>query len=152
MSQIDFLGPDVDRRFSPVLGLILAVGLLGGCASVAIEDAVPQSALATASTETSAEIETADEATADEAPGQVGVTAPVLRDTGQFPNLNVPRKGAAEQLSAGETSARKGELRRSASGQSQAAKGQTIQAADAERLRRLGATHAEHVLKEIEGE
>jgi hypothetical protein len=76
--------------------------------------------------------------------GQAGA-----RNTGTFPNLNVPPKTAAEQLSSEQTSADTAALK--AAGEANAAQatspsGQT----DPATLRKLGATHAEEALKAIE--
>ncbi|MVA97595.1 hypothetical protein GN330_10100 [Nitratireductor sp. CAU 1489] len=108
---------------------------MSACAGVPIEDAVPAGALDGGPT---APID--------------GVSPPVLRNTGRYPNLNVPRQGAANQFSAGETNAKKGELRRSASGQAQIAKEPGIAPSELERLRELGETHGKDTLKKIEGE
>lgn len=117
-------------------GLIVAVSAAAGaCAGVPIEEAVPAGALDSGPT---APID--------------GVSPPVLRNTGRYPNLNVPRHGAANQLSAGEASAKKGELRRSASGQAEIANEPGIAPSELERLRKLGETHGEDTLKKIEGE
>ena len=81
---------------------------------------------------------------AGSAVGQAGA-----RNTGTFPNLNVPPKTAAEQLSSEQTSADTAALK--AAGEANAAQatspsGQT----DPATLRKLGATHAEEALKAIE--
>lgn len=76
--------------------------------------------------------------------GQAGA-----RNTGTFPNLNIPPRTAAEQLSTEQTTADTASLK--AAGEANAAQatvpsGQT----DPATLRKLGATHAEETLKAIE--
>ncbi len=117
-------------------GLIVAAPVAAAaCAGVPIEDAVPAGALDNGPT---APID--------------GVSPPALRNTGRYPNLNVPRQGAVNQLSPGEASAKKGEVRRSASGQAEIAQQPGIAPSELERLRKLGETHGEDTLKKIEGE
>jgi hypothetical protein len=121
-------GSEADRRVRP-LAVALAFSsmmLLGACASdFAMEDAVPHPA----------------------ADGTYGGP----RDTGQYPNLNIPQKAATSQLTDAQVAAKKKEL--------DAAKarveGRPANAAgistDAATLRKAGKAQSEQ-LKDIEGQ
>jgi hypothetical protein len=121
-------GSEADRRVRP-LAVALAFSsmmLLGACASdFAMEDAVPHPA----------------------ADGTYGGP----RDTGQYPNLNIPQKAATSQLTDAQVTAKKKEL--------DAAKarveGRPANAAgistDAATLRKAGKAQSEQ-LKDIEGQ
>lgn len=112
---------------------MLAALAVGGCAGVSIEDAVPTSAVPAAA-------------------GPVGTGPSAPRDTGSFPNLNVPPQSAAEQISTEERATTVQSLRDAQASQEAAAASVTASPDDTERLRRLGATHAADTLRQIEGE
>lgn len=132
---------------------------LSACASATIEDAVPRGALAsdptpTASGITNAAVTDADLVTAPQAsPAAEQDTAAFTsgpRNTGQYPNLNLPQRAAAEQI----TYAQKVQMMHELAGakQRQAASAGTTAAAAAEaaRLRSLATGHAQRALEEIE--
>lgn len=72
------------------------------------------------------------------------------KDTGSYPNLNIPPQVAAKQLSKEETAAKLGELK--ADEQAQLAKGGGVKpAANPAALNTLARTHGDDTLKQIEG-
>lgn len=82
--------------------------------------------------------------------GQNGEMQGVGRNTGTFPNLNVPPKVAAEQLTPEQKTAKLGQLET----EKQRLTAQTAGArptADAAALKKLGETHGQDALKSIEG-
>lgn len=90
-------------------------------------------------------------AVTDEKPNEVaGETQGAPRQTGQYPNLNIVPTAAAPQLTAAEKNAKLAEL--------EAARKQAVQGASGvpvsndAKLKKLAKTHAEKVLKQIEGE
>jgi len=97
----------------------LAAAMLSSCASATIEDAVPQGALP---------------------------SGPV--DTGRYPNLNIPRPAATEQMTGEERAAMLRELTRAR--EAQKPEEPPNAAAEEARLRRLAESHGEEVLREIE--
>ncbi|WP_246688434.1 MULTISPECIES: hypothetical protein [unclassified Mesorhizobium] len=79
----------------------------------------------------------------------VGVTEGP-KDTGSYPNLNVPPPVAAKQLTKEETAANLAQLK--AEEQAQAAKGGKVAApSNATALNTLAKTHGSDTLKQIEG-
>lgn len=133
----------VCRHISPsrVLPVVACAVLLAlaGCAGMSIEDAVPAGARASQPTAQTASATT------------VGTGPSAPRQTGQFPNLNVVPKAAADQFTDAESSATTSELLRA-----QARARQTVASlskpGEGERLRVLGNTHGAAVLSEIEGQ
>lgn len=82
--------------------------------------------------------------------GSGGEVQGVGRNTGSFPNLNVPPAVAAEQLTPEQKEAKLGQL--GADKQRQAAAGAKARpTVDPTQLSKIGATHAEEALKSIEG-
>jgi hypothetical protein len=77
----------------------------------------------------------------------VGLQGP--KDTGTYPNLNIPPKSAAPQLTADQTRAKLAELKADQSGQS--SPGAAPSPSDASTLSTLARTHAGDTLKSIEG-
>ncbi|WP_168247333.1 MULTISPECIES: hypothetical protein [unclassified Mesorhizobium] len=72
------------------------------------------------------------------------------KDTGSYPNLNIPPQVAAKQLSKEETAAKLGELK--AEQQAQVAKGGGAKPApNTAALNTLARTHGDEALKQIEG-
>ncbi|WP_181182704.1 hypothetical protein [Mesorhizobium sp. B3-1-9] len=72
------------------------------------------------------------------------------KDTGSYPNLNVPPPVAAKQLTKEETAANLAQLK--AKEQAQIAKGSGVKApANAAALSTLAKTHGDDTLKQIEG-
>jgi len=72
---------------------------------------------------------------------------PGARRTGTYPNLNIPQKAATEQLTDEEAAAAAARLNAVRNDQESAS---AKPASEAERLRRLGQTHVEEALEEIE--
>lgn len=124
----DYVFPGPRRFFA---GACILVALqVSACGTATIEDAVPQSVAQSSS-------------------GTIPTdTGPGPTDTGEFPNLNIPRRGETEQLTPAERAAKAAEL---AAARRQAKQGQTA-SADIEQLRRLGSTHTQEALKQIEEE
>lgn len=72
------------------------------------------------------------------------------KDTGSYPNLNIPPKVAAKQFTKEETAAQLAQLK--AEEQAQAAKGGRVQAPSSPTaLNTLARTHGSDTLKQIEG-
>lgn len=143
------------RGRRPVAAALAALALAAGlpaCATATIEEAVPAGALAAApeaqpgSAFPAAPSDPAEAGAADDA-AQAARSGP--RDSGTFPDLNVPPGSAAEPLTPGQTAARLRALR--AAQRRQAAEAGTVAGpSDAERLRTLARRHAEEALEEIE--
>lgn len=77
------------------------------------------------------------------------IANPGAMNTGTFPNLNVPPKPAADQLSGEQTTSDIAALKASGSKNASAASVPSGQA-DPAALRKLGETHAADTLKSIE--
>ncbi|WP_225247961.1 hypothetical protein [Mesorhizobium sp. J8] len=72
------------------------------------------------------------------------------RDTGSYPNLNVPPQVAAKQFTKEETAANLAQLK--AEQQAQLAKGGSVEApTNSAALKTLAKTHGDDTLKQIEG-
>ncbi len=139
---------------------------LPGCASMSIEEAVPAGALASNAQGDGANAAPADASAAAPASGGtvagepasggglVGTGPSAPSNSGEYPNLNIARRAAADQLSQRETAAESSALKRAAvqQGQDAAATATTASASELERLRKLRVTHGAEALKEIEGE
>lgn len=133
-----------------VAGLaLISLPLLAACATATIEDAVPVAATEPAPAQP---VATADGAAADDSAVSALLGEPQRdgRDTGTFPNLNVPPAVAAPQLSAADKRARLDELAAARRQQALEAASARPSASPAE-LRRLQRQH-EKVLQEIEAE
>jgi len=117
------------RRALFGVGAALVLAGIAGCASATIEEAVPQAAAGSGPVSTVPAPETA-------------------LDTGEYPNLNIPRRGETAQLSATERAAKAAEL---AAARGQTQQGQPVRD-DIAQLKRLGATHTRQALQEIEQE
>lgn len=120
-----------------VLAASLAgMALLSACASGTIDDAVPHAANATSS--------------------QVAGAPPVstslgAQGTGQFPNLNLPRKGATAQFTAAEQQQKLSELAAARqANETVATPNPAATNADQATLSKLGQTEPQTVLKQIE--
>ncbi|MBO6541122.1 MAG: hypothetical protein JJ969_17195 [Rhizobiaceae bacterium] len=72
---------------------------------------------------------------------------PGARNTGSYPNLNIPTRAETEQLTDEEASARLAALRDQRASQKALP---TTASNEAERLKKLRRSHAEDTLKEIE--
>jgi len=102
------------------LGLLLLVGT-AGCTSTNVEDVAPQ-------------------------PGTV--TGP--KDTGTYPNLNIPPQQAAEQFTDADKDAKLARLQAEQAA-ANAAAAQAARTPNAAELDKLARTHASDTLKQIEG-
>ncbi|MER9234262.1 hypothetical protein NKI56_19560 [Mesorhizobium sp. M0622] len=71
------------------------------------------------------------------------------KDTGSYPNLNIPPQVAAEQFTDEEKNAKLAQLK--AEEQGQAAKGGVVKVADQAALDQLAKKHGAEALKQIEG-
>lgn len=137
------------RIWFPLVPAVVAAIFAGsGCGTATIEDAVPVSA--TASTVVQPEATGASEA--DVGPGRaIAADEPATFERpGDYPNLNVIPKPAAEHITAEEKAAEAAQLR--AKRDRQLSQGRGSGSSDAERLRRLANSHAEETLKAIEAE
>ena len=126
------------RGIAAILGLFLA-----GCATATIEDAVPAGALPQAAA-----------AGAVEVAARAAQTAPAEErapTAGTYPNLNVAPAAAAPQITPQQSASETAGLRAKRAQLAQETGGAEA-AGDAQELRRLASTHADKVLKEIEGE
>jgi hypothetical protein len=119
---------------STLVAALIAAGVLSGCASATIEDAVPTAAAPQA--DASAPVETA--------------LSGGPKDTGTFPNLNIPRQAANQQLTPEQTTAEIEALK--AAQAQQAAKEAGSSSTDPAVLRKLAETHAQDALKSIEAQ
>jgi hypothetical protein len=121
--------------------VIAAVCLAPGCATSTTGDATP-----TAASQAPAIAET------DPTPAtvtEVQLSSGEPKNTGTFPNLNIPPQSAAPQISAQQKAARLAELRAARSGQT-APPGSTDTSASTARLKKLASSHAVEALEEIE--
>ncbi|MDG4874363.1 hypothetical protein P9273_04515 [Mesorhizobium sp. WSM4935] len=115
-----FLRPGSLCRVTVVAGLVGVLLPAGGCTSTSHNNAAP-----TALTE-----------------------GP--KDTGSYPNLNIPPPVAAKQLTKEETAAKLAQLK--AEQQAQRAKGGSVKApTNSAALKALAKTHGDDTLKQIEG-
>jgi hypothetical protein len=115
-------------RLIPVTAaLALWSAALSGCGSATVEQAAPTASTAAVS----------------------GISTGEPKDTGTFPNLNVPPQAATTQISPEEKQAQFEELRAAQQGQVTAA-ASAKPPADPALLRKLAATHAADALKTIE--
>ncbi|WP_295806363.1 hypothetical protein [uncultured Nitratireductor sp.] len=126
-------------RFFRATGLIVPTAVLlltlAGCVSASLEDAAPSAAVSTP--------------TSRPAPVSEVANAPGVRNTGAYPDLNIPPESAAIPIDATE----KDTLTRDLSAARERLAGSVPSSnADAEalRLRRLAKTHASRQLEEIE--
>jgi hypothetical protein len=107
--------------FCRSLAAVVLLAAATGCTSTSIEDAAPQSAT---------------------------VTGP--KDTGSYPNLNIPAQQAAEQFTDVDKNAKLAALQADQAA-ANAAAGNAAGTPDPAELDRLAKTHASDTLKQIEG-
>jgi hypothetical protein len=127
--KIDIRRPGIAARMLLAPPLIAGMAVLSACASGTIDDAAPH---------------------AGNPPAAASATE-AARGTGQFPNLNLPRKGATAQFTAAEQQQKKSELlaERQANETVAAPDPASVGASQAA-LSKLGQTEPQSVLKEIE--
>lgn len=106
--------------------LVSACGIVSGCGTATIEDAVPAAA------------------------GQSGAAAPAWAPSGDYPNLNVAPQVAAEQFTEAEKQAQAARLRAVRAQVEAQASGQAVPDRRQE-LHQLGETHADKAERIIEG-
>jgi hypothetical protein len=122
---------------SALVAALIAAGVLSGCASATIEEAVPTAAApAVPAEQASTPVETA--------------LSGGPKDTGTYPNLNIPRQAANQQLTPEQTTAEIEALK--AAQAQQAAKEAGSSSTDPAVLRKLAETHADDALKSIEAQ
>jgi hypothetical protein len=125
--------------------VIAAVCLAPGCATSTTGDAAPTAA----ATPTAQAPAIAATETTPATISEVQLSSGEPRDTGTFPNLNIPPQSAAEQISAQQKAARLAELKAAQSGQ-KAPPGSAGTSASKARLKKLAASHATEALEQIE--
>ncbi len=133
----------------PTLVLLAWAAAASACSSVPIEDAVPTAA---ATGTASADQMTAPGTTKTPGADTASDTAEAAVETGTYPNLNLPAKGATDQFTPGQASQDKAEL--SSTRDATAAKGADDTAtaeAEAERLRLLRDQNTADALRAISG-
>jgi hypothetical protein len=124
-------------------GATMALAMaLAGCTTTNLADAVPEAALQPQSVAVETETPESGVAPAD--------TVPAFSEPGTYPNLNVIPKPAAAQITSRQRSETTSELREKRA--QVAAQGRGSAPSSSAELRRLGRSHAEEALREIEGE
>ncbi|WP_353641255.1 hypothetical protein [Mesorhizobium sp. WSM2239] len=123
---------------------IAAICLAPGCATSTTGDAAPTAAMPAAQAPAIAAAETTPSVVSE-----VQLSSGAPRNTGTFPNLNIPPQAAAKQISAQQKAARLAELRAARTGQT-APPGSAGTSASKARLKKLASSHATEALKEIE--
>jgi hypothetical protein len=125
--------------------VIAAVCLASGCATSTTGDAAP-TATATPAAQAPAI------AAAEPTPGtvtEVQLSSGEPKNTGTFPNLNIPPQSAAPQISAEQKAARLAELKAARTSQTPPP-GSADTSASKARLKKLASSHAAEALEEIE--
>ncbi len=127
-------------RATGLIASAVALSLaLGGCMSMSLEDAAPSAAITTPAPVPQPAPQPAPEV----------VSGPGVRNTGAYPDLNIPPESAGTPIDATEKDALTRDL--SAARDRLAGRAPTGNAeAEAIRLRRLAKTHADRRLEEIE--
>lgn len=123
---------------------IAAICLAPGCATSTTGDAAPTAAMPAGQAPAIAAAETTPSVVSE-----VQLSSGAPRNTGTFPNLNIPPQAAAKQISAQQKAARLAELRAARTGQT-APPGSAGTSASKARLKKLASSHATEALKEIE--
>jgi hypothetical protein len=125
--------------------VIAAVCLAPGCATSTTGDAAPTAAATPGQTTPAIAATEPTPTTITE----VQLSSGEPKNTGTFPNLNIPPQSAAAQISAQQKAARLAELNAARSGQ-KAPPGAAGTSASKTRLKKLASSHATEALKEIE--
>jgi hypothetical protein len=157
-------------RAVAVIGLAMLPAAVAGCASTGLDDLVPTTSTASQSTlPESAPRPTGVQrgtATASSATANGALAAPVEtvaapsepllsngpKNSGTFPNLNIPPQVANTQITDDEKAAETQSLRATQAGVAASAPGVGKVTTDAVLLRKLAAKHAGDALKKIEGQ
>jgi hypothetical protein len=135
------------RLYPRVTVLTLCFGLLCGCASNTIDQAVPLSNV----TEPLPTTQPPSTSQVQASPSNV-TQAPIVqpKDSGQYPNINVVPNGEIAQLSDAETAATRARLEGEAQVQQQRGESPEAYLARLRNLQKLGNTHAADTLRQIE--
>lgn len=136
----------LDNFASSSAAVALALAL-AGCTTTNLADAVPEAALQPQPAPVATQAAASDVAPADAVPADTG---PAFSEPGTYPNLNVIPKPAASQITSRQRSQTTSELREKRA--QVAAQGRGSSRDSSAELRRLGRSHAEEALREIEGE
>jgi hypothetical protein len=161
------------RRVGLFVAAICVPAVLSACGTATIDNAVPQSAASLQTPATSEATGAVPEPRPDPAASGVAAVAAVEPvqptrpangmmpadaragapvNTGTYPNLNIPPKVAAPQLTPAERNDKIGELRAAQKQAQLAGKGDVPNKGDLADMARKGKTHAADTLKAIEGE
>jgi hypothetical protein len=138
------------QQFMRVTAVSICLGLLSGCASNTIDQAVPISNV-TEPLQTPQQPATASTGQAQVSPSTLS-QAPTAqpKNTGQFPNINVVPTGEIAQLSDAETAATRARLEGEAQVQQQRGESPDAYLERLRKLQKLGSTHAAATLRQIE--
>ncbi len=128
-----------DLRWSLTVA-IAAICLTPGCATSTVEDGASTAAATPAIAATERTPATITE---------VQLSSGEPKNTGTFPNLNIPPQAAAKQISSQQKASRLAELRAAQTGQ-KAPPGAAGTSASKARLKKLATSHATVALEEIE--
>ena len=126
--------------------------LASGCASTSIEDAVPAASASSEATlpENAPRPAGAQRGTASATAVAASATEPAgPKDTGTFPNLNIPPQVAADQITDDEKAAETTDLRATQQGAATTAAGLGQGMTNPALLRKIAAQHAADALKKI---
>lgn len=135
------------RLYPQVAALSFCFGLLCGCASNTIDQAVPMSSV----TEPLPAPQPLSTSQAQSSPSNVS-QAPIVqpKNAGQYPNINVVPSGEIAQLSDAETAATRARLEGEAQVQQQRGESPKAYLARLRKLQELGSRHAADTLRQIE--
>lgn len=122
------------------LSVLLCALLLTRCASNTIDQAVPSAVQQPAQNSVQAGNST----------GLKAESAMSIKNTGQYPNINIVPSGEVPQLSDTQTAVARAELEGQALAQQQSGESAEIYVERLRRLQKLGSTHAASALREIE--
>lgn len=124
--------------------------LASGCASTSVEDAVPA---ASASSGTTLPENAPRPAGAQRGTASAAAAEPAgPKDTGTFPNLNIPPQVAADQITDDQKAAQTTDLRATQQSAATTAAGLGQGMADPALLRKIAAQHAADALKKIKAQ
>jgi hypothetical protein len=141
-------------RVGHALGAIacaILLGLASGCASTSIEDAAPTASASTLP-ESAPRPAGAQRGTASATDAAAAIEAEGPKDTGTFPNLNIPPKVAADQITDDQKAAQTTDLRATQQGAATTAAGLGQGMTDPALLRKIAAQHAADALKKIKAQ
>ena len=137
------------RRGGFLAATLAGMMAFGGCRTASLEDVAPASLAPATGTVGPADSALAGSPTEPGTPVQPVQEGDSVRNTGQYPNLNIVPAGETAQISEEERAAKTAELN-AARQEAQSAAGK--QDNEAEKLRRLARKHAQEALDQIEVE